>query len=81
MNLDLNLKVSLKAMMKNKSLVLLLIFSGAAIGMSYNLMVLVQELLEPFGVDNITSGYIGFTIVIFGFFGALGSSWIIEKSP
>ena len=64
-------------MLRDTRLILILVFAACGIGVSATILALLQELLEPFDVDNLSVGIMGMIYVLFGFLSGLaGSLWV-----
>ena len=66
-------------MIRDTRLILILIFGSMGVGISWTLLGMMEELLEPFDVDNVSVGIIGMIFVLSGLLAGLCCSFWVRK--
>ena len=66
-------------MIRDTRLILILIFGSMGVGILWTLLGMMEELLEPFDVENVSVGIIGMIFVLSGLFAGLCCSFWVRR--
>lgn len=75
----LDFKAGMAHILGDTRLILLLIFSGMAVGVSWTILALMEELLQPFHVSNVVIGVFGIIYVFAGFLSGCACTYWVRK--
>ena len=75
-----NFRLEVKILSKDKYTVVLIVLISAGIGVAYAITGIIFQLLEPFGISEVQSGWIGFSMYVGGTTGGLAGSYLIRHS-
>ena len=75
-----NFRLEAKILSKDKYTVALIVLISAGIGVAYAITGIIFQLLQPFGISEVQSGWIGFSMYVGGTIGGLTGSYLIKHS-
>lgn len=73
-------KIELKIAFEDKFMLALIVLISAALGIAYALTGIIYQLLDPFGITESQSGWIGFSMYIGGMIGGILTSLVVLKT-